>query len=197
MKKIINIACLLLLGIFLIVTVEGLHFNETNAIPGDVQIVRSEVMNDYGKAVLFEDKQDKTFGIAQLKKEFNVLYRFGGSTIGHWIEEGKPFETAGFGDAKHFSVAIKTAKDSNIKYIALGNHMEDVLPTETYELSLEHVKANPDVYHLKEVHDNYVLFVLDEYSEDTWTIRAFNREGNFVADKIFGGKERYIDSIMN
>ncbi|PAF33461.1 hypothetical protein [Paenibacillus sp. 7516] len=173
---------------------EGLHFTETNAIPGDVEVVRSEEINDYGKAVLFEDNQDKTFGVTHLKKEFNVLYRYGGSTTGHWIEEGKPFEAAGIGDEKHFLVAIKTAKDSNIKYIALGNHMEDVLPTETYELSLENVKENPGDYHLKEVHDNYVLFVLDGYSADTWTIRAFSKEGNFIADKIFGGKARYIDS---
>jgi hypothetical protein len=90
-------------------------------------------------------------------------------------------------------VAIKTAENSNINYIAMGDHMEDITPSETYELSLEDVKENSDDYHLKEVEDNYVLFVLDEYSEDTWTIRAFDKDGNLVADKLFGGDARYIE----
>lgn len=46
---------------------------------------------------------------------------------------------------------------------------------------------------MKEVVDHYVLFVLDEYTEDTWTIRAFDTEGDLVADKLFGGEARYID----
>ncbi|SDD64239.1 hypothetical protein SAMN05428987_5506 [Paenibacillus sp. CF095] len=193
MKKIKLIVSLLILGIFLFGSLDGLRFKEINVIPGDVKIVRSEEINDFGKAVLFEDNQDKTFGIAGLKKEFRVLYRYGISTDGYWIEEGKPFTAAGIGDSNYFVVAVKTARESNIKYVALGNHMESVMPLENYELSLENVKANLDGYHLKEVTDNYVLFVLDEYSEDTWTIRAFSKDGDLVADKLFGGEARFID----
>ncbi|WP_186577924.1 hypothetical protein [Aquibacillus kalidii] len=46
---------------------------------------------------------------------------------------------------------------------------------------------------MKQVKDNYVLFVADEYSMDTWTIRAFDTEGDLVADELFGGDPRYID----
>jgi hypothetical protein len=90
-------------------------------------------------------------------------------------------------------VAVQTAKNSNIKYIALGNHMKGITPSDTYELFLDDVKANREEYHLKEVINNYVLFVLDEYTEDTWTIRAFNNDGKLIADKLFGGEARYID----
>ncbi|MGM0882379.1 MAG: hypothetical protein ACQEXQ_15220 [Bacillota bacterium] len=199
MKKNIIIACLLLLSIFLVGSQSGLHFkettaiNETNTIQGEVKIVRSLNINDYGKAVLFENNGDKTFGVVELEKKFGFLFRFDGGTTGHWIEEGKPFEAAGIGDTNDFLVAIKTAKDSGIKYIALGNHMEGVSPSDTYEVSLKDVKAKRDDYHLKEVIDHYVLFVLDDYTEDTWTIRAFDKDGKLIADKLFGGEARYID----
>ncbi len=71
--------------------------------------------------------------------------------------------------------------------------MDGIMPSDTYELSLDDVKANSGDYHLKEVTDNYVLFVLDEYSEDSWTISAFDNDGNLIADKLFGGDARYID----
>lgn len=48
-------------------------------------------------------------------------------------------------------------------------------------------------YYLKDVKDNYVLFVTDEYSKDTWTIRAFDKDGNLIADELFGGDTRYIN----
>lgn len=142
MKKILLIACLLILGIFLIGALGGLHFKETKAIPGDVKIVRSQEINDYGKAILFEDNGDKNFGIAKLKKEFRFLYRYDGGTVGHWIEEDKPFEAAGIGDPNDFLVAIKTARESNIKYIALGNHLKSASTSETYGITLEDVKKN-------------------------------------------------------
>jgi hypothetical protein len=77
--------------------------------------------------------------------------------------------------------------------------MEGVKPSDKYELTLDVVRENIDEYYLKEVDDNYVLFVTDKYSEDTWTIRAFDKEGNLIADKLFGetqdtqiGNNRYI-----
>lgn len=109
-----------------------------------------------------------------------------------WIEEGKPFHASGIGDNNSFLVAIKTAEDSNIKYIAIGNHIDEIMPSDTYELSLNDVKENSGDYHLKVVTDHYVLFVLEEYSEDTWTIRAFDNDGNLIADKLFVGDTRYI-----
>ncbi len=142
--------------------------------------------------MLFEDKTDKTFGVARIEKKFGFLYRFDDSSRGYKVEENKPFQAIGMGNADDFLVAIKTAKNSNIEYIALGNHMEDVMPSDKYELTLADVRENIDEYYLKEVEDNYVLFVTDEYSEDTWTIRAFDKDGNLIADKLFGSEERYI-----
>lgn len=195
MKKVVIVACLLL-GLFLIGRVgilNGFHFTETNAIPGDVKIVRSYDIDGYGKAVLFEDKTLKTFGVVRLEKKFGFLYRYGGGTFGYWVEEGKPFQASGHANNKNFLVAVKTANNSNINFIALGNHMEEITPSDSYKLSLDDVKAHSDDYHLKEVTDNYVLFVLDEYTEDTWTIRAFDNEGNLIADELFGSDARYID----
>lgn len=189
MKKIL-IVFSLILGLFLIGSLNGLHFNEINAIPGDIKKVRSANIGDHGKAVLFEDKTHKTFGVVRIEKKFGFLYRYDGGSYGYGIEEGKPFQASGIADNNSFLVALKIAKNSNIKYIALGNHMEGI---DTYELSLDDVKENIDDYHLKEVKDNYVLFVLDEYSEDTWTIRAFDNDGNLIADELGGGDARYID----
>ncbi|WP_147304236.1 hypothetical protein [Cohnella lupini] len=171
----------------------GLHFTATNAIPGDVKLVRSQDIGNYGKAVLFEDKTHDSFGVAKVEKKFGFLYRYDGGTYGYWVEEDKPFQATGIGDNNDFLVAVKTDKNSDIKFIALGNHMEGITPSDTYKLSLDDVKANRDEYHLKEVTDNYVLFVLNEYTEDSWTIRAFNKEGKLIADKLFGGEARYID----
>lgn len=190
-KKIIVVS--LLLGLILIGgLMSGLHINEINTIPGDVKEIRSANIGDYGKAVLFEDITHKTFGVARIEKKLGFLYRYDGGTCDEWIEEGKPFQASGIGDNNSFLVAIKIAKDSNIKYIAIGNHMEGILPSATYELSLDDVKANSGDYHLKEVIDHYVLFVLEEYSEDSGTIRAFDNDGNLIADKLFAGDTRYI-----
>ena len=120
------------------------------------------------------------------------MYRYDGGTWGEMIEEGKPFQASGIADNEDFLVAIKTAKNSNIKYIVLGNHMKGVSPLDKYELTLADVIENIDEHYLKEVEDNYSLFVTEEYSEETWTIRAFDVNGNLIADKLFGGDARYI-----
>lgn len=190
-KKIIGIT--LILGLILMGSMSGLHFNVINTIPGTVKKVRTANIDDYGKAVLFEDITYKTFGVAKAEKKFGFLYRYDGGTYGYGIEEGKPFQASGIADQNGFIVAIKIAKDSNIKYIALGNHMDGIMPSDTYELSLDDVKANSDDYQLKEVTDNYVLFVLEEYSENSYTIRAFDNDGNLTADQLFGRDARYID----
>ncbi|OLO26308.1 hypothetical protein BTR23_23370 [Alkalihalophilus pseudofirmus] len=192
MKKVI-FGFILILGLFLIGSLSGLHFNEINAVPGDVKMVSSSDIGNYAKAVLFEDKTHKTFGVAKTEKKFGFLYRYDGGTLGYMVEKGKPFQASGIGDNDDFLVVIKTAQNSNIEYIALGNHMEGVTPSDKYELTLDDVRENIDEYYLEEVKDNYVLFVTDEYSDDTWTIRAFNKDGNLIADKLFGGDTRYIN----
>lgn len=191
MKKLLFVV-FLILGLFLIGSFSELHFKEINVVPGDVKMIRSSDIGDYAKAVLFEDKTHKTFGVAEIEKKFGFLYRYDGGTWGYAIKEGKPFKASGIGDDDDFLVAIKTAKDSNIEYIALGNHMEGVMPSDKYKLTLDDVRENIEEYYLKEVKDNYVLFVTDEYSEDTWTIRAFDKDGNLIADELFGGDPRYI-----
>lgn len=192
MKKVLFVV-FLILGSFLIGSFSELHFKEINAVPADVKMICSSDIGDYAKAVLFEDKTHKTFGVARIEKRFGFLYRYDGGTWGYTVEEGKPFQTSGIGDDDDFLVAIKTEKDSKIEYIALGNHMEGVMPSDKYELTLDDVRESIEEYYLKEVKDNYVLFVTDKYSEDTWTIRAFDKDGNLIADELFGGDPRYID----
>lgn len=196
MKKIPIITIFTLLGITLVVGVlNGFHFKPINTIPGDIRLVQSLDVGNDSKAILFEDNRNKTFGVAKVQNKYKVLYRYDGGTSGNVIEKGKPFEAAGIGDPDDFLVAIKTAPDSNIQYIAIGNHMEGVPPMEleTYNLSLKDVKANPKLYDLKEVTDHYVLFVFDQYTEDTWTIRAFDKNGTMVAIKPFPGQPRYVE----
>lgn len=182
----------ILLALVLFGSLNGLHFKDTSAMPWEVKVIHS-YDTDYGKAILFEDKTNKTFGVAKLERKFGFLYRYAGGSAGYMVEEGKPFEVTGMADNMDFIVGLKTAKNSNIKYIAIGNHMEEITPSDTYDLSLNDVKATIDHYHLKEVVDNYTLFVLDEYTEDTWTFRAFDEKGDLIADKLPGAEERYID----
>lgn len=192
MKKVL-FGIIVILSLFLIGSLSGLHLKEINAVPGDVKMIRSSDIKGDAKAVLFEDKTHKSFGVAKIEKKFGFLYRYDGGSSGYTVEEGKPFQASGIGDVDAFLVAIKTAQNSNIKYIALGNHMESIMPSDQYELTLDDVRDNINEYHLKEVKNNYVLFVTDEYSEDTWTIRAFDKDGNLIADELFGGDARYID----
>ncbi|MDZ5472367.1 hypothetical protein SM124_11470 [Bacillus sp. 31A1R] len=192
MKKVL-FGVIAILSLFLIGSLSELHFNVVNAVPGDVKMIRSSEIGKNTKAVLFEDQVHKTFGVAKIEKRLGFLYRYDGGSWGYMVEEGKPFQACGIGDNDDFLVAIKTAKNSNIEYIVLGNHMEGVAPTDKYELSLDDVRENMDEYYVKQVENNYVLFVTDEYSEDTWTIRAFDKDGILIADELFGGDARYID----
>ncbi|MCK9862984.1 hypothetical protein [Paenibacillus sp. ATY16] len=173
--------------------VEGLHFKITNAIHGDVKVIRTEDMGNSAKAVLFEDNSNHTFGVAKIEKKYGFLYRYDGGSYSFQVLEGKPFQASGIGDPESFVVAVKTADKSNIEYIAIGNHIEDIGLTELYRLSLDEVKSNPSEYRLQEVTDNYALFVFNGPSEDNWTIRGFSEDGKLVADKLFGGEERYVD----
>ncbi|MEH7073637.1 hypothetical protein [Neobacillus drentensis] len=192
MKKSLAFLCMLL-GLFLIGSLNGYHFTSAKAIPGDVIKVRSLAIGEFGQAVLFEDRTNQSFGVAEIEKRYGFLYRYQGGSSGYSIEQGKPFQASGIGDRHAFLVAIKTADHSKIKYIVLGNHIEGITPSDHYELSLQDVKENRAAYHVKEVKDGYALFVLDDYTEDTWTIRAFDKDGKLIADKLLGAEPRYIN----
>lgn len=191
MKKII-VAILISL---ILLAVLYIWFVGPSAIPGNVKIIQSQ-KTVYGKAVLFEDLDNQTFGVARLEHNWWFFYRFSGSSYGNYIEEDKPFEVTGYGTNEKIdslAIGVKVSSDSGIKYIAVGNHMEDVAPYESYELHLDEVRKNPNDYQLKEVEDNYVLFVVDEYTDDTWTIRGFDESGNLIADKGAWGEPRFLN----
>ncbi|WP_186577925.1 hypothetical protein [Aquibacillus kalidii] len=134
MKKAFFVVFLILV-IFLTRSLSELHFNEINAVPGDVKMVRSSDIGDYAKAVLFEDETG-AFGVAEIHKKYGFLYKFDGSTSGAMVEEGQPFKAIGIADDDDFLVAVKTAENSNIEYITLGNHMEGIKLSNKYDLSL-------------------------------------------------------------
>ncbi|GKU78865.1 hypothetical protein [Paenibacillus sp. L3-i20] len=193
MKKVL-IVIGIVIGVFLIGPLSGFHLTEENAIPGDVKLLQSLDIDKYGTAVLYKDKTQGTFGVSKLNKKLGFLYQDGGGAYGYFVEEGKPFQAIGSGTNKDFIVAVITPANSMIKYVALGNDMTDVTTYDKYELSLDEVKANSQDYHLKEVTNNYVLFALaEQYSQDNWTIRAFDNDGKLIADKLFAMDERFID----
>ncbi|SEM22288.1 hypothetical protein SAMN05192533_101485 [Mesobacillus persicus] len=172
----------------------GFRFSAIDAIPGKVKEIHS-YDTVYGKAILYEDSFNHTFGLAQLKQSYGFLYHYDGGTNGYFIEEGKPFEVAGVGnDQKNgFLVGVKTAENSDIEAIVVGGHFEGITPFDSYDFSMNTVEENPDQYHVQKVINHFAFFVLDEYSEETWTIRGLDRDGKLVADKLFGADIRYID----
>lgn len=190
MKKLLMV----LLGGLIIATGGFIWFNGTNAIPGNVKIILEE-QTVYGKAVLFEDTDNHSFGVARLEKYLGFFYQFDGCSYENYVEKDQPFKATGYGaraQKDSFAVAVKVAENSNIAYVTIGNYMSDVLPGEKYELSLDDVKANMEQYQLKAVVDGYVLFVTDEYTEDTWTVRGFDKDGKLVAHKRFAGEPSYL-----
>jgi hypothetical protein len=91
MKKVL-FGVILIIGLFLIGSLSGLHFKDINTVPGDVKKIRSSDIGNYAKAVLFEDKTHKTFGVAKIEKRFSFLYRYAGGSWGYTVEEDKPFQ---------------------------------------------------------------------------------------------------------
>lgn len=190
MRKILGfiISLVLLSGIYVLLA-------EVNAIPGNENILQSQ-KTVYGKGVLYEDIDNHTFGVARLERYLGFLYRYGGGSYGAAIEKDKPFKAIGLAKNEKldgFIIGVKVSQDSGVKYIAIGNHMEEFLPYGHYELSLDDVRNNPNEYQIKEVKNQYVMFIADEYNEDTWTIRGFDEKGELVADKSYLGDPRYLD----
>ncbi|WP_102029538.1 hypothetical protein [Salirhabdus sp. Marseille-P4669] len=192
MKKFLLIVSSIGIAFFLFIWLSQSHFSVASAIPWDIKVLQSEDTPD-GKAILFEDNQDHSFGVALVDRKFGFLYQYYIGTNGYHLDPGKPFQASGLTDDKHFIVGIKTAEDSNIKYITLGNHLDEVAPSETYDLTLKEVRNHEEEYYITEVKDHYAFFVIDEYTDSTWTIRGFDGNGNLIADKLFGAEERFVN----
>ncbi|TXC92868.1 hypothetical protein FS935_01355 [Metabacillus litoralis] len=189
--KFIMIFVLIMIGVLLLI---GYRFTPYSALPTGTKAVISED-TIYGKAILYEDINNNTFGLANIYRNIGFLYHYAGGTSDYFIEENEPFEAAGFGrdEEDGFMVGVRT-RDPNIKYIVVGNHIEKVKLSDSYNFTMDTVVKYQDSYHLEEVVNNHALFVLDEYSEATWTIRALDKDGHLIADKLFGaGEARYID----
>ncbi|WP_315906529.1 hypothetical protein [Priestia koreensis] len=195
MKKVIIGAFAIGIITLVLLKFDHMHVSAEEAISheNDVKTIESKDIKNYGKIVLFEDETFRTFGISRLERKFGFLYRSDGGTFGYSVEAGKPFKATGMGDHSRFVVAIETAPRSKIQYIALGNHLKGVSQTAPYHLSLNDVKSHSKVYHVQKVKNRYALFVLNKYTESNWNIRAFDKKGRLVADKLFAGEARYVN----
>lgn len=191
LQQFIIVILLIIIGAVLLM---GFRFTASSALPFAVNVIES-VNTNYGKAILYEDRKNNTFGLAEVNRSLGVLYHYSGGTSDYFIEGDEPFQAAGYGSDKEdgFMVGVRT-NDPKIKYIVVGNHLEKLTLSDTYNFNMETVEKYPDIYNIEEVVANYVLFVLDGYSEEAWTIRALDKDGNLIADKLFGtGEARYID----
>jgi hypothetical protein len=189
--KFILVILLIIIGALLLI---GFRFTASSALPFGSNVIES-IDTNYGKAILYEEGNDHTFGLAKVNRSLGFLYHYSGGASDYSIEGNEPFQAGGHGNDEDdgFMVGVRT-RDPNIKYIVVGNHLENLTPSDTYNFNMETVEKYPDSYHIQEVVVNHAFFVLDEYSEETWTIRALDKDGNLVADKLFGtGEARYID----
>ena len=197
--RLITIFMMLLIGYGWL---NGLRFNEMSAIQSafplteEARVVASQP-TFYGKAVLFEEKGSGNFGVALLEQNLWIFWRYEGGSYGEHVQEGEPFKATGFHSSNEkvkdqFAVGIKAA-DLNAKYVTIGNDIPNLHPSTSYEFTLREARKRSAIYQVSEVIDDYALFVADEYTEESWTIRAFDEEGKLIADKLFGAQPRYID----
>lgn len=175
----------------------GYRFSMSAAISAgfnkEYKVILSEDM-PYGKAVLYEDVFGGTFGVGKLDMLWGMLYRHGGESGGHVVRDGNPFEAAGYGSGgneKWFLVGVRLADDSPIQYISSGNHLQE-LANGLYTMSFDDVLANSEHYEWMEATGGYALLVLDDYTEESWMIRAFDRKGMLIADKPFAEQPRFV-----
>lgn len=166
----------------------------------NIEIIQYEDTS-YGKAVLFENKVNGSFGVARLNRHLGFLWKFYGGAFDYYIEEEEPFKVMGIATEDSnkgistFIIGVKV-KNDDIKYIVSGKGPEipDGGYPEKYALTLSDVKNNSSYYNIGKVIDNYALIVVDEYNESTWTITAFNKQGDLMGDKLFGCDERLFKS---
>ncbi|WP_454190134.1 hypothetical protein [Paenibacillus sp. Marseille-Q7038] len=172
------------------------HLTASGAIPGNHKIMISED-TVYGKAAIYEDTMNNTFGAVKLREKLGLFYEFGGHAVKESPDRDMPFEAVGFeNDVKEddsYVVGVKVNRDSNIASVSLGNHKRITYYNEPYEFSMKDIEAHPDQYLVEEVKGGYALFVMDEYTHEGWTIRGFDKEGNMVADKLFSAQPRYTN----
>ncbi|UCZ53493.1 hypothetical protein LGQ02_01440 [Bacillus shivajii] len=192
-RKFSIVSMIAMFSVIAVVLLFGFRFTAIETVPGNANEVGS-YDTVYGKALLYEDEDQRTFGLAKVKQSFGFLHRYAGGTNGYYVEEQMPFQAAGYGSNEDdgFLVGVKTATPE-IKYIVVGDHFDELHPSESYNFTMETVNDHLDMYEFKEVDDNYAFFVLDEYTEETWTIRALDEEGHLVADKLFGNDVRGVD----
>lgn len=168
----------------------GINFTPNSALPGKTEIIETYKTND-GLGLLYVDKVNDTFGIADVKK-LGPLYWYNGGSDSNKLIYDMPFKAAGYGGTNdEFMVGVRIPPGSKIKYFSLGNHLEEADPLND-RITLEMIKQFPDRYHIKEVKGNYAFFLASGYSENTWTLRGFDDKGNIVADKLFGSYPRFI-----
>ncbi|KMJ57140.1 hypothetical protein AB685_17140 [Bacillus sp. LL01] len=172
--------------------VMGFRITAGSALPMGSEVIRT-IDTDYGKAILYEDSSDTTFGLAEVNRTLGLLYYYGGGTNSYSVEDGVPFQAAGFGNEESFMVGVRT-NDPSIKYIVIGSHLEDLQEMENEDFSMDNVKKYPDSYIIQEVEEQYVFLVLDEYSHSTWTIRALDENEKLIGEKLYGdGDARYVE----
>lgn len=163
-----------------------------------VEIIQSR-NTSYGQAVLFHDRSNDTFGVGKIEKRLGFFWLYRGGTYGYRLEEKEPFRAAGSfmpnrEGKNQFIIGVRTAENSGIAYVAIGKGPQ--IPAdfrEPYNITLAEVQANPNNYQAAPMENNYVLLLADEYNETSWTLTAFDREGNLVADKLFGSTARSIN----
>lgn len=180
----------------------GVRITASGTLPHGTKLIES-VNTTYGKAFLYEDKNAPVFGIASAHRVLGVFYYNYSRTNGYLPEDDVPFEVIGLevnegGSSQgedSFTVGVM-AIDSDIRYIVIGNHFdeEEAHYLAPYEFNMETIEAHTDGYIVKEIDSGYALFTFDRFSEKTWTIRALDKDGNLMADKLFwNGESRYID----
>lgn len=180
---------IIIIGVLLLF---GFRFTASSALPMGAKVIQSK-NTSFGKAILYEDKNNHTFGLAKINRNLGFLYYYAGGASDYFIEGNEPFQAAGFGNEDGFMVGVRIG-NPNIKYIVVGNTLGNLTPSDIYHFNMKTVEENPDSYHVERVVNNYAFFVLDNYTRATWTIRALDKDGNLIADKLFGtGEARYIE----
>lgn len=189
LKKLLMSLCIILF-IFGAMKLMRVSFYPTGTLGANMEGV-DVIYTTYGAAILYEDQTYGTFGISQVNKlsPFPIYYHYGGSDA----EIRMPFSATGYGPPEgEFVVAVKIPEASKIDYISIGNHLELGDPLSD-TLTLDDIRAHSNSYSVVKVAGEYVFVKTDGYSEKTWTIRAFDKDGKLIADKRFGSAPRSLD----
>lgn len=189
-KKISLFVFFIIITVIILFISIGYYLSSKWVIGWNVESIDT-IYTDSKKVILFEDKTDDTFGIAIYEK-YGPFYFKMDMTTSDKLVEGGPFTPAGLEVDEGFWIAIKLPPSSNIKYFAVGNHLEEG-STLNDTLTLEDINKNASEYTIVTVEDQYVFIKVDDYSEKSWTIRGFDSNGKLIADKLFFSSPRYLD----